>query len=226
VAASWDTQRPIRLIHLVGHTDPVGSDEYNRNLGGRRALEVQNALKAAIEALRPGLTGQITFIADTEGEQSPVGDNRTQEGRACNRRVEVFLPVQPPLPPTPPPPPPKVRIPTPEEEARKIEQERQEREERERRVRGTPLPPTPPPLKQRSFPEMFWRWLDGKLDDVLNRFRIPSRLRGQVRDLLYRAIQSGSESLLGQGLDALGVTGGAKQAVLGVFRAATQQKSP
>jgi hypothetical protein len=224
VVASWSTQQPIRLARLVGHTDPVGGEAHNRNLGGRRALEVQNALKAAIEALSPGLNRQIAFSAETKGEECPVpgADN------SKNRRVEVFLrPLQTTPPPPPPRPTPTVRIPTTEEAARKIEQERQEREEREKRVRGTPLPPGPPPSpRPRSFGEMFWRWVDGKLDDVLNRFRIPPRLRGKARDLLHEAIQKGSELLLDRGLDALGVTGGAKQAVLGVFRTATQQPSP
>jgi Putative peptidoglycan binding domain/OmpA family len=217
VVASWDTRTPMRLVRLVGHTDPVGTNAYNLNLGGRRALEVQNALKAAIEALRPGLSAQITFIPDTEGERCPVGDNRKADGRVRNRRVEVFLrsaqttttPARPPLPGTPiwkgcrltdpfcdpigitpvpqPPPSPITRRP------------------------GQPLPPAPPsPGRQPSIGSR----LRKMLDDALG--RLPTWLRKPVRNLI---LNSASEAALSQGLDALGVTGPTKNAALAVWRA-------
>jgi len=219
VAASWNTQQPIRLIRLVGHTDPVGSGDYNNNLGGRRALEVQNALKAAIEALKPGLSGQITFIPDTEGERCPVGDNRKLEGRARNRRVEVFLrPLQTtPPPPPPPPPPPRPPLPgTPRwkpcpltDPLCKPITTTPVPEPPESPWKPLPPPPLPPP-REPSTGERIRRMLDDALRPL------PTWLRGRVRDLI---LNSGSEMALSQGLQALGVTGPAKDAALAVWRA-------
>jgi outer membrane protein OmpA-like peptidoglycan-associated protein len=55
VVASWNTPQPIRTIRLVGHTDPIGAEPYNVELGRRRTLEVKGALINAIERLRTGL---------------------------------------------------------------------------------------------------------------------------------------------------------------------------
>lgn len=72
-------------ISVEGHTDSVGSEEYNQGLSERRAATV-----AAI------LTGQYPDVPVSSaglGELEPVGDNATAEGRAANRRVEVGVEV-------------------------------------------------------------------------------------------------------------------------------------
>ncbi|WP_322866708.1 DUF4892 domain-containing protein [Aquicoccus sp. G2-2] len=72
----------LRLL-IVGHTDSVGSYEYNLDLSQRRAGSVVDALvrKHAIAAARLFPAG-VSFA-------SPVGTNATEEGRAKNRRVEL-----------------------------------------------------------------------------------------------------------------------------------------
>ena len=70
------------MIIAVGHTDSVGSDAYNQKLSVRRAESVKAYLVSkGIEANR--------IYTEGKGEMQPVADNKTREGRAKNRRVEV-----------------------------------------------------------------------------------------------------------------------------------------
>jgi OOP family OmpA-OmpF porin len=72
----------LEVIIAVGHTDSVGSDASNQRLSVRRADAVKDHLvKAGIEKNR--------VYTEGKGEGSPVADNKTSEGRAKNRRVEV-----------------------------------------------------------------------------------------------------------------------------------------
>ena len=72
----------VEIIVAVGHTDSVGTDAYNQKLGQRRA----DAVKAYLVSQGVPATRIYT---DSKGESQPVADNRTREGRAKNRRVEV-----------------------------------------------------------------------------------------------------------------------------------------
>ena len=78
---------------LVGHTDPVGTDAYNNELGRRRAAEVQRQMQITLERMRPGSSRGIVFTIDTRGEKEPVAPNTDEAGRARNRRVEIFGPA-------------------------------------------------------------------------------------------------------------------------------------
>jgi OOP family OmpA-OmpF porin len=68
---------------LRGYTDSVGSDAYNQKLSQRRADAVRNAM------IKKGAPAD-RLVAKGYGEANPVGDNATKEGRAANRRVELF----------------------------------------------------------------------------------------------------------------------------------------
>ncbi|MFV0282343.1 MAG: OmpA family protein [Castellaniella sp.] len=68
----------------IGHTDSTGSDAVNMPLSRRRAGAVTQYLTGQGVA-----AGRLT--AEGHGAASPVGDNGTVEGRALNRRVELFL---------------------------------------------------------------------------------------------------------------------------------------
>ncbi|MDM5178818.1 OmpA family protein [Massilia sp. DJPM01] len=72
----------LEVIIAVGHTDSVGTDAYNQKLSIRRAEAVKAYLQAkGIEANR--------IYTEGKGESQPVADNKSAEGRAKNRRVEV-----------------------------------------------------------------------------------------------------------------------------------------
>jgi hypothetical protein len=82
---------PVRNICLEGHTDNTGPVSFNNVLGLQRAKEVQKRLARAIDLLRPGLAARIAFSPSSGGAGFPLASNATPQGRALNRRVEVFL---------------------------------------------------------------------------------------------------------------------------------------
>lgn len=72
------------VIHVIGHTDSSGSDEYNQALSERRASSVGNALIAqGVVNSRVRLEGR--------GEREPIADNSTADGRTRNRRVDIVI---------------------------------------------------------------------------------------------------------------------------------------
>jgi OOP family OmpA-OmpF porin len=72
----------LEVIVAVGHTDSIGTEAYNLALSARRANAVKQYLVSkGIEANR--------IYTEGKGESQPVADNRTAEGRAKNRRVEI-----------------------------------------------------------------------------------------------------------------------------------------
>jgi V8-like Glu-specific endopeptidase len=88
VTASLGSPRPIHTIRLVGHADSQGRDAYNLDLGQQRATAVQRALVAR---LGPANSRRVSIVVQSLGESRPISDNNTPDGRARNRRVEVFL---------------------------------------------------------------------------------------------------------------------------------------
>ena len=69
-------------VEIAGHTDSVGTDEYNLGLSQRRAQAVADYLIAH------GANAGNIFVKGY-GESEPVADNSTAAGRATNRRVEL-----------------------------------------------------------------------------------------------------------------------------------------
>ena len=72
----------LEVIIAVGHTDSVGSDAYNQKLSVRRS----EAVKAYL--VSKGVEKNRVYT-EGKGEKQPVADNKTSEGRAKNRRVEI-----------------------------------------------------------------------------------------------------------------------------------------
>ena len=72
----------LEVIIAVGHTDSDGSDAYNQKLSVRRADSVKDYLVSkGVEKNR--------VYTEGKGEKQPVADNKTKEGKAKNRRVEI-----------------------------------------------------------------------------------------------------------------------------------------
>jgi len=69
---------------VVGHTDNVGTNDYNQRLSERRALSVAQYLETRrVNGMRLATAGK--------GESQPVASNSSEGGRQANRRVEIYL---------------------------------------------------------------------------------------------------------------------------------------
>jgi len=76
---------PDKNITIEGHTDYIGTEEYNQKLSEKRAKNVRQYM---IDQFR--INGsRLTAVG--YGEEKPIADNHTVEGRQKNRRVEAVL---------------------------------------------------------------------------------------------------------------------------------------
>lgn len=72
------------VVHIIGHTDSVGNDDYNQRLSERRAESVAQFL------MNNGVTAG-RLHTEGRGEREPRSTNDTEAGRQLNRRVEIFI---------------------------------------------------------------------------------------------------------------------------------------
>lgn len=72
----------LEVIIAIGHTDAIGTEAYNQKLSVRRA----NSVKAYL--VSQGIDANRIYV-EGKGKTQPVADNKTTEGRAKNRRVEI-----------------------------------------------------------------------------------------------------------------------------------------
>lgn len=72
-------------FRIEGHTDSIGSDQFNMKLSEKRAKRVQQYLVKAF-----GISGN-RLVPAGRGKQEPIADNALPEGREKNRRVEFVL---------------------------------------------------------------------------------------------------------------------------------------
>lgn len=73
----------LEVVIAVGHADSTGPDAYNMKLSVRRA---EGAVKAYL--VSKGIEANRVYT-EGKGEKQPIASNRTKEGRAKNRRVEI-----------------------------------------------------------------------------------------------------------------------------------------
>jgi len=78
------TQRPELRAKVVGHTDSTGSAAHNQTLSDNRARSVTTYLASKGVA-------QDRMTIEGRAARDPIADNGTAEGRAANRRVEIYL---------------------------------------------------------------------------------------------------------------------------------------
>jgi len=77
-------QNPVTTVTIIGHTDSTGTDAINNPLSVNRAASTRDYLVArGVAASRIAIDGR--------GSREPIADNNTVEGRAKNRRVEIFV---------------------------------------------------------------------------------------------------------------------------------------
>ncbi|MDI2594794.1 OmpA family protein [Pseudomonas sp. N3-W] len=80
--ADFMKQYPQTTTVVEGHTDSVGPDAYNQKLSQRRANAVKEVLVK--DGIAPNRVNSIGY-----GKTRPIADNKTEAGRAANRRVEA-----------------------------------------------------------------------------------------------------------------------------------------
>lgn len=84
VATALRTLAGGQTLVIEGHTDSIGTSDYNRRLSGARAEAVR------VYLVSRGVPSE-EVVAVAKGEDEPVAPNSTAEGRANNRRVEIVI---------------------------------------------------------------------------------------------------------------------------------------
>ena len=83
-AVTYLQSNPDRTALLEGHTDDTGDNEFNQVLSVKRSESIKQAL------MSQGISEDRIQTAGF-GENSPIADNATREGRQANRRVEMIF---------------------------------------------------------------------------------------------------------------------------------------
>jgi OOP family OmpA-OmpF porin len=81
---AWIEKYPAAVIAITGHTDFIGTPEYNLKLGQERADLVKEYL------VSKGIPSE-KIITSSAGEDKPLADHVTSAGRAKNRSTEVTI---------------------------------------------------------------------------------------------------------------------------------------
>jgi outer membrane protein OmpA-like peptidoglycan-associated protein len=84
---AWLGKYQRSMLNVTGHTDLVGTIEYNYNLGLKRADVVEKYLE------NKGINAS-SMIIESKGKTQPAADNITDAGRAKNRRTEISIKMQ------------------------------------------------------------------------------------------------------------------------------------
>jgi outer membrane protein OmpA-like peptidoglycan-associated protein len=84
---AWLDKYPGSMLSVTGHSDLVGTAEFNQDLGLRRAVIVGKYLETR------GILPPRMMI-ESKGEDQPVGDYLTADGRAKNRRTQISIKMQ------------------------------------------------------------------------------------------------------------------------------------
>jgi OOP family OmpA-OmpF porin len=80
----WIDKHPGSMLWVTGHTDLIGTELYNQDLGMKRAEVVSKYI------LSKGIPAE-RMLVESKGESQPAGDYLTSEGRAKNRRTEISI---------------------------------------------------------------------------------------------------------------------------------------
>ncbi len=84
MAAEAKSLKTLNLVMVEGHTDNIGTAAYNQQLSIKRAMAVREAL------IKNGVPANL-IEAKGYGFDKPVASNKSKDGRAQNRRVEITI---------------------------------------------------------------------------------------------------------------------------------------
>jgi hypothetical protein len=200
ITNSWRGTSAITSIRITGH---INAREADATLGKKRADAVVGALLRAFAGTSETLASRLFWIVE-------------DRGFADAAKVEIFLWAGPTAPPVPP----LVRIPSPAETT--AGRTRPETlDEKIQRILRTTLPTR---SQGRSFSDVFWKRFNEKVDDAMERLRVPSGVRGSVKKGLQAAVRKGSEALLDQVLEAAELPDATRKAIKGTIQGLMQQK--
>lgn len=220
-------ETPGGRVKAVGHTDAVGSEADNEELGQQRADAVRDGLvKQGIDS------GEIQ--THSLGESVPVV--RTERREARNRRVEVYFSpnsglklsglltkgLKRPAPLSSATPPPDFT--KPNFDYCKVFPEECDPNRRPPDF-FKPVPPPPEGIK-RSIGEAIWNPIDKALERGLRNLGIGEKWNQRLRDAAKSAAEKGATTGLEKVMDAASLTGETRDAVDAALRAAAQQKVP
>ncbi|GAD78895.1 OmpA family protein [Vibrio ezurae] len=84
LAERMQSLNEVPILNVVGHTDNVGSESYNQELGKHRAMS------SKVFLVESGMEKEV-LEPRSAGFHQPLQDNQSEQGRATNRRVEIVV---------------------------------------------------------------------------------------------------------------------------------------
>ena len=202
VAAALHVRGPLGKVELFGHADFIGERGYNNPLGLLRAKAVRVALVAALEKKLRGVTSRIEIDPFSLSEDYPIDpSDRSDEGRARSRRVQVYATLVPWVPfpweITKDPGGPKNGPRDPEEPDIPT-------------ILNTKVPNSP--RKCVRLYDVVVKFLRKLLDDLLGKSPIPRRFHKKIKELAEKRAADLRDDLVDKGLDEIGLEGQIKVA--------------
>jgi outer membrane protein OmpA-like peptidoglycan-associated protein len=206
VAIARQAPGPLGTVRLVGHTDFIGAEKYNKALGLMRAKAVHGALATALEYRLRGVTSRIEIVPESRGEFQPATKDTSPAGRERNRRVEVFLALK--FAGTPRQRVPDLRL--PEDYNPDIKRPPHQQPSPTDRIITTKVPK--PQRKCFKPYEAVVKLLRKLLDKALKESRIPPRFHDRIRELAEKRAADLRDDLIDRGLEELELEGRLKEA--------------
>jgi outer membrane protein OmpA-like peptidoglycan-associated protein len=212
VAIARQVPGPLGTVRLVGHTDFIDTEKYNKALGLMRAKAVRGALATALEARLRGVTSRIEIVPESRGELQPATKDASPPPRELNRRVEVFLALK--FAGTPRQRFPNLRLPDDYDTERRPPPYRPRRSEIEQNIDRKV--PTLPRKCVKPY-EVVVKFLRRVLNEALEGSPIPQRFHKRIRELAEKRAADLRDDLIDRGLEELGHEGRLKQAARGLI---------
>ena len=232
IAARVSAEGARATITISGHTDTSGDEEYNKNLGMRRANAAKAELEAALKKKKVSADRIVGITAESAGEKDLAVKTADKVKEPLNRRVVITTKVE--GPPASVPPPESIPSPDAEPEKRKTpidfnlppdfklpEESLWERMERQRKAiedydRTHRLEP-------KSATDILVDGVTKLLEPIIK--KLPEGLRDKAREGIRKGIEAGTEKACEAAIDASGVSGEQAEAMKAACKAALKSKT-